>query len=61
MIGNNHPGKPTKSRKPRASRRLLMVQLNDAEREKLEWLRANRGDRATLSGVVRELVLAARK
>jgi hypothetical protein len=36
-----------------------MVELTDAERQKLERLRDRRGERATLAGVMRDLILKA--
>jgi hypothetical protein len=45
---------------PPKTRRFLMLQLTDSEREKLEWLKANRGERATLVGTIRDLIMKAK-
>jgi hypothetical protein len=41
------------------SRKFVMIELTDAERAKLERLRDRRGERATLAGVMRELLAKA--
>jgi hypothetical protein len=41
------------------TRKFVMVELTDAERQKLERLRDQRGERATLAGVMRELLAKA--
>jgi hypothetical protein len=43
------------------SRKFVMVELTDAERQKLERLRDQRGERATLAGVMRELLAKAER
>ena len=50
------------TKKPRVRpRQAVMVELNDNEMAKLKQLRNNRGERATYAGVVRELIMGAKK
>lgn len=42
-------------------RKFVMVELTESEREKLEKLKRNRGERATLAGTIRDLIKEARK
>ncbi len=50
---------PTSVKPKRPARKFLMVELTAAERAKLERLKAARGERATLAGVIRELLAKA--
>jgi hypothetical protein len=57
----------TKQRKARRggnlpkTRRFVMLELTESERQKLEWLKSNRGERATLVGTIRDLIMNAQK
>lgn len=46
---------PTETKRKR-SRKFVMIELTTAERAKLERLKVARGERATLAGVIRELL-----
>lgn len=50
---------PTDTRPRRRTRKFVMVELTPTERAKLERLRDARGERATLAGVIRELIAKA--
>jgi hypothetical protein len=51
----------TAAAKRRRRSNAILLELNESEREKLEWLKDQRGERATLASTLRDLILQARK
>ena len=57
--GKNATTTAAKSRRRRSG--AILLELTESEREKLEWLREQRGERATLASTLRDLILRASK
>ena len=60
--GKNGTTTTATAARPRRQRSgAILLELNEAERQKLEWLREQRGVRATLASTLRDLIMEARK